>query len=325
MLTHKISYITKLILIAPCAFRLMKALCTSSLALTHMLPKIGRSSSSSSKQPWQISKLLRLLHRPSSKGFIIGITPPSTRSRATTVGSLAGPDILLTAAYQEQFHTLSWYQCCLGRITSKWQQAVAAYSKQAHLTMDAANWAPLFIMALWMYTKNVWKFRNQIVHGSDLEESVKIAMATLSEEVNNHYRAFKADTNYVLPCHEHLFTQRSLQQLLVLSYNCITCWVQSVKEARSILQLQGRHLHQTSQRFFSLFHLQHSPDIALSDDDSSYSLSMIASAHTTSTMLTLTSTAYSTNLDNSSDTLSTASTSACLMFFPIYIYIYIIS
>jgi len=79
------------------------------------------------------------------------------------VGALAGPDILQTSAYQEQFHTLSWYQCCLGRITSKWQYAVAAYYKQAHLTMDAANWAPLFIMALWRYTKNVWQFRNQIV------------------------------------------------------------------------------------------------------------------------------------------------------------------
>jgi hypothetical protein len=52
------------------------------------------------------------------QGFHLLITPPSTRSRAPTVGSLAGPDILLTAAYQEQFHTLSWYQCCLGRITS---------------------------------------------------------------------------------------------------------------------------------------------------------------------------------------------------------------
>jgi hypothetical protein len=175
---------------------------------------------------------------------------------------------------------------------------------------------PLFIMALWRYTKNVWKFRNQIVQGSALEESAKIAMATLSEEVTNHYRAFKADTNYVLPRHEHLFPQWSLQQLLALSYNYITCWVQSVKEARSILQLQDRHLHQTSRRFFSLFHLQHSPDMASSDDDSTYSLSTIASAHTTSTTLTLMSTAYYTDSDNSSDTLSTASTLAYLTFFP---------
>jgi hypothetical protein len=71
-------------------------------------------------------------------------------------------------------------------------------------------------------------------HCSDLEESAKIALATLSAEVTTHYRTFKTDTNYVLPRHVHLFTQWSLQQLLTLSYDYITWWVWSVKETRSM-------------------------------------------------------------------------------------------
>jgi len=163
---------------------------------------------------FQLEKDLTNIHTPKVvlqtilQVFHYWLKPITTRSRAPTVGSLAGPDILLTSAYHEQFHTLSWYQCCLGRISCKWRQAVVAYCNQAHQNMDAANWAPLFIAALWWFTKGAWQFRNQIVHGSDLEEATKLALATLSEKVTTHYRAFEADPNYVLPRHA---TQRPLQ------------------------------------------------------------------------------------------------------------------
>jgi hypothetical protein len=38
------------------------------------------------------------------QGFTHWLTPPVGRSRAPTTGSLAGPDVLLTAAYYEQFY-----------------------------------------------------------------------------------------------------------------------------------------------------------------------------------------------------------------------------
>ncbi len=243
------------------------------------------------------------------------LNPITTQSRVPTVGSLAGPDILLTSAYHEQFHTLSWYQCCLGRISCKWRQAMVTYYNQAHQNMDAANWAPLFIVALWRFTKGAWQFRNQIVHGSDLEEAAEFALATLSEKVTTHYRAFKADPNYILPCHAPLFTQRLLQRLLILSYDYITFWLRSVEEARNILQLQDNHLCHTSRCFFSLFQLHPQHNTATSEDDSSYS-DTLRSSHSTDTTLTLTSTASFTDLDHSFDSTDTTSTSAYMAFFP---------
>jgi len=50
-------------------------------------------------------------------GFRDWIDPPTVCYHTPTSGSLRGPDILLTEAYYEQFHQLSWFQLCLGRVS----------------------------------------------------------------------------------------------------------------------------------------------------------------------------------------------------------------
>ncbi len=75
----------------------------------------------------------------------------------------------------------------------------------------------------------------------------------------------------MLPCHEHLFTQRSLDQCLQLSYDSINCWLRSVHEARYILEFQQRHLQETAAAVFRLF--RPSATTTTSDAESSYILS----------------------------------------------------
>jgi hypothetical protein len=53
-------------------------------------------------------------------GFEDWLNPPSNCSRPPTYGSLRGPDIFLADAYCDQFHNITWYQFCLGRISIKW-------------------------------------------------------------------------------------------------------------------------------------------------------------------------------------------------------------
>jgi len=48
------------------------------------------------------------------QGFQHWIHPPNSRSRAPVTDSLVGADIVLTAAYHEQFYDLGWYHCSLG-------------------------------------------------------------------------------------------------------------------------------------------------------------------------------------------------------------------
>jgi len=119
----------------------------------------------------------------------------------------------------------------------------------------------------------------------------------------------------ILQRHEYLFSQRPLTHLLTLSYNYITCWLRSVAEARSILQLQDRHLHQTSSHFFSLLHIHHPNSNTQSEDDSTYSLPTNVSEDVTSTTLTHTSTVCTTDQGDFSTASSMASTTAYLSLF----------
>lgn len=72
-----------------------------------------------------------------------------TRSHTLTVGSLHGSDMVLTAAYDEQFHSLCWFQLCLGRISKKWSRVVSLYVKQENgPKVDEINWSPMIITIL---------------------------------------------------------------------------------------------------------------------------------------------------------------------------------
>ncbi len=187
------------------------------------------------------------------KGFHDWFAPTSNHSRSPTYGSLFGPDILLTSAYYERFYKLSWFQLCLGRISLKWSQAVHSYHSSTSPMFDANRWAAKFIFCLWQFTKQLWTFRNQLVNGDTVEETVSAQLNLLHGKVTHHYNQYQESTAYVLPCHEYLFTQRSLEDCLKMSYDSITPWLRSVSEAHQILAFQQSHLQETAASFFRLF------------------------------------------------------------------------
>jgi hypothetical protein len=151
------------------------------------------------EQIQQLCNNLLAIHTPEKviqavlHGFTQWIHPTRNPPQAPTAGSLLGPDILLTTAYYEQFHNLGWYQCCLGRISTKWQQAVAAYYKKERKTLDATYRSSLFIAALWNYTKALWNHRNKIIHGATKEESAQLLLDNLKEAVSQHFHTFSAN------------------------------------------------------------------------------------------------------------------------------------
>jgi hypothetical protein len=119
------------------------------------------------------------------QGFCDWITPPANCSRAPTYGSLNGPDIFVTSAYFEQFHQVSWFQLCLGRISKTWSKVVSAYQASVHSTFNEENWAVNFISLVWNFTRNMWNNRNQIVHGKTVEETVSNQMVILHNKVRS--------------------------------------------------------------------------------------------------------------------------------------------
>jgi hypothetical protein len=164
----------------------------------------------------------------------------SSRSHALTVGSLHGSDMLLTTAYTEQFHSIGWFQFCLGRISKKWSQAVHMYVKQGTgKDIDQAYWSSMLINIIWHFTKLMWKHRNQIVHGKTVEDQVAVILQQLCDKAQAYYASYQEDNN-------------SLDQRLCLSFDHLTCWIQSVDEARTVISYQLERDRAAAQRFFQL-------------------------------------------------------------------------
>jgi hypothetical protein len=149
-------------------------------------------------------------------------------------------------------------------------------------------WASSFITALWKYIKNLWGYRNQILHGATTEEVANILIAQLHTEVTNHYTQFSLNYSYVLPRHSYLFTQSPLATRLTLPYIHLQCWLRSVDEARHILITQEISLRSTSNNFSSLFRWN-TPTQPGSDSitDSTYDPSSTHSSTTVSLVDTL--------------------------------------
>jgi hypothetical protein len=163
----------------------------------------------------------------------------SSRSQALTVGSLRGSDMLLTTAYTEQFHSIGWFQLCLGRISKKWSKAVHMYVKQdTGKDIDQAYWSSMLINIIWRFTKLMWKHRNQIVHGETVEDQAAVILQQLHDKAQAYYASYQEDNNFVLPRHQHLFTHRTLEQHLRLSFDHLACWIRSVEEAKTVISYQ---------------------------------------------------------------------------------------
>jgi hypothetical protein len=75
-----------------------------------------------------------------------------------------------------------------------------------------------------------------------VEESADRIMSNLHNKVRHHYAEYNYNATYVLPHHRYLFTQRTLDQWLLHSYDSLTCWLQSIEEDKAILSFQEAHL-----------------------------------------------------------------------------------
>jgi hypothetical protein len=74
---------------------------------------------------------------------------------AITRGSLQGPDMLLTRAFTDQFHTIGWTHFLMGKLSHKWGAAVALYMKKPHDWKFQSTWTAQTIHCLWKYTQSI--------------------------------------------------------------------------------------------------------------------------------------------------------------------------
>jgi hypothetical protein len=133
--------------------------------------------------------------------------------RALVAGSLHPADILLTSAFYEQFHTITWYQFCLGCISRQWGTAANTYGPN----LDQSYWSSLVISLLWSYTRSLWKFRNTFVHQTT-ESNVDIRKLHLQQLAAEYYSLYDRSPQFIQNRFHDRFTQRTLQLCLQLSH-----------------------------------------------------------------------------------------------------------
>jgi hypothetical protein len=173
--------------------------------------------------------------------------------RASTVGSIKGTDILLTMAFNEQFHKIGWHNLFNGRISKLWGRAVLQLTKSSYSSLST-TWSAQTILYLWKYTRSIWINRNQVVHGKTDQEMANKIRESIHTKVRQLYETFQSTPNFILSRHQYLFTNRSLAQRLNLDIDSLQCWLSSVDSAQQDLEHHKTSLRLQSNRFFAPFY-----------------------------------------------------------------------
>jgi hypothetical protein len=65
-------------------------------------------------------------------------------------------DMILTAAYTEQYHSIGWFQFTLGRVSKLWLAAITHHRCIHPDTPDPSYVISLVITNLWLFLKDMW-------------------------------------------------------------------------------------------------------------------------------------------------------------------------
>jgi hypothetical protein len=86
----------------------------------------------------------------------------------------------------------------LGRISLKWASAICQNNPDLERTQADHQWASLVIAALWKLIKNLWTIRNEVIHGSMVDEQAQRMLTALHDRATAHYEDYAINPNMVL-------------------------------------------------------------------------------------------------------------------------------
>jgi hypothetical protein len=101
-------------------------------------------------------------------------------------------------AFYEQYNDTGWYLFSLGCLGAKWELAVKHHARMTGGYYILNVWTTKTIHAIWIYTKSMWKNRNEVVHGKTLAEEATCIMSTLHDKVIQHYSTYTANPLFIL-------------------------------------------------------------------------------------------------------------------------------
>jgi len=142
------------------------------------------------------------------EALVSGLTQWSTLSQSTTirspkVGSRLPSLQIINTAFDAQT-SIGWEAFHRGHVTHLWKAAYQQHLRpqkpltSSQLTFATEKWIKLVITSVWIYSKKLWKFRNQVTHGKMETFTISKAMRLLHDEVRALYEQFNNDP-FMLP------------------------------------------------------------------------------------------------------------------------------
>jgi hypothetical protein len=74
----------------------------------------------------------------------------------------------------------------------------------------------------------LWRFRNEVVHGSTVAEQVTLQLNKLKEKITGYYQAYSVTPSIILARHQYLFTTHTVAERISGSYDSMAAWIRSV-------------------------------------------------------------------------------------------------
>jgi hypothetical protein len=136
--------------------------------------------------------------------------------------------ISLSCTIEEQFK-IGWTNMCQGHISTKWQDSFAELSPIGN-RKSASSRAKTLILELWQYSKDIWKHRNNIVHGAMEQSHRNKDISQLWNKVKELYKEFDRDKYCILSTRSQLFDP-PLLTIQCMSRDAPVCWIRSIEEA----------------------------------------------------------------------------------------------
>jgi hypothetical protein len=133
--------------------------------------------------------------------------PHHPNIHAPTHDSVLPIHVAATQCYVEQT-SLNWIQFLGGRVSKKWR---ALYCKIQPGTQGQKSklWTKNLILLLWNLSLDIWKYRNDTMHGSTKQEQAIIEKNQLVCTIRELYEKYRDDP-YIVPWNQtYLFERRN--------------------------------------------------------------------------------------------------------------------
>jgi hypothetical protein len=138
--------------------------------------------------------------------------------------------ISLSCTIEEQFK-IGWTNMCQGHISTKWQDSFAELSPIGN-RKSASSRAKTLILELWQYSKDIWKHRNNIVHGAMEQSHRNKDIFQLWNKVKELYKEFDRDKYCILSTRSQLFDPPFLT-IQCMSRDAPVCFEEAIATRKS--------------------------------------------------------------------------------------------